>query len=393
MRKPFIGPRHPAYFTKTGRGQRWEMLVLNEHKTTGSPYETFTSNDRAQLKRDCEARRAEIADGITSRKGGRTLGELLDAWLASVSDSVSADEKRERTFVAYSTSAKRVTAELRGKLAHEIAPSELVSFRSAQLKRYDAKTVKQTFNVIAQALDFGIRDDTATGGPLAGKPNIARQPYMPKLAMPKTRTAPKACPRKDREAIRAALPGAHRVIVDLCYGAGLRIAEARTIGPRNLNVAARTLLVSGQARGADYAAPVKSRNGQDRIVPIPAWLVTVLVDHERLYGLSREGTYAHSLECDAPMGDSTWQRALKRARTKAGVAVTWTAHSWRHAFASEHLANHVDVATVAAWMGDDAETVWRTYVHPTKAHEHPTTELPAPPARMDSVGRRHLQVA
>jgi integrase len=38
-------------------------------------------------------------------------------------------------------------------------------------------------------------------------------------------------------------------------------------------------------------------------------------------------------------------------------------HALRHTYASAQLRHKVDIVRVAAWMGDDPETVWKTYAH------------------------------
>lgn len=400
-RKPIIGPRRPAYFRKTGKGAPWEILVLNHAKLAageGNPYEQHVGTSRDECNAWAETRRAELAEGIVNRKAGRTLGELLDAWLDSIHDTPG---RAPRTFLAYRASCARVPTALRKRLAHEIAPSELLRFRN-QLVRdgLGLATVRHTFTCLAMAWDHGMRDDIATGGPLSVRPNPARPPALPKLMVP-TSTTPKACPRIDREAIRAELPGAMRVMVDLCYGAGLRFAEALAITPSCVDRDALTLTVGGQwsryGKGSTGTtslrgiATAKSRRSQGRVVPVPAWLVTALAEHERLYGLSGVGTYSMGARNTAhPLDSRTWAENLSAARERAGVATAWTAHSWRHAFASEHLANGAPVADVARWMGDSVLTVIRTYTHAIDTSARPAVELPAP-ARRESVGKRHLK--
>lgn len=394
-RKPVIGPERPSYYKRTGKGAPWQIRVLNPH--TGD-YEQ-TSGTRDQCVAWANERRAELERGVINRKAGRTLGELLDAWLESVHDTPG---KAPRTYLAYRASCARVPAKLRARLAHEVAPSELLALRNQLVRDGLALvTVRHTFTCVAMAWDHGIRDDMATGGPLNGKLNPARPPALPKLTVP-TSTTPKACPRADREAIRAALPGSMRVIVDLCYGAGLRFAEALAITPACLDRNSLTLTVGGQwsrfGKGSTGTTSVrgmasaKSQRSQGRVVPIPAWLVTALAEHERLYGLSGVGTYAMGArDTSQPLDSCTWADNLAAARERAGVATAWTAHSWRHAFASEHLANHVDVARVAEWMGDSVLTVIRTYTHAVDPTARPAVELPAPSVRGESVGKRHLK--
>lgn len=61
--------------------------------------------------------------------------------------------------------------------------------------------------------------------------------------------------------------------------------------------------------------------------------------------------------------DSTYLRHFHAAAALAGLDADWTPHDLRHHYASVLLRAGVDVAEVAARLGDTIAVVQQTYAH------------------------------
>ena len=139
--------------------------------------------------------------------------------------------------------------------------------------------------------------------------------------------------------------------------AGLRFGEIAGLTAADIDLQGRILHISkqyGLIASTVYAfKPVKSNNGF-RDVPIPPALVKILSDYlqNRIYHLDdsrifkiRESSYVNS--------------RIKKYNKACSI------HKLRHTYATLLLGHGVDVKTVAALLGDNVNTVIRTYIHYT----------------------------
>ena len=130
----------------------------------------------------------------------------------------------------------------------------------------------------------------------------------------------------------------HRAVLTSCYAAGLRISEAVSLRPRDID-SARMVLRVEQGKGR-----------KDRYVMLSPKLLEVLRDYWRrtrpagewLFPGQRPGR--HISQC-------TVAQACLRARASAGLEKPLTPHSLRHGFAVHLLENGVDVRTIQMLLG------------------------------------------
>lgn len=139
--------------------------------------------------------------------------------------------------------------------------------------------------------------------------------------------------------------------------AGLRFGEIAGLTAADIDLEGKILHINKQygvvSKNVYAFKPVKSNNGF-RDIPIPPTLVKILSDYlqNRIYRLDdgrifkiRDPSYIN------------WK--IKKYHK------TCSMHKLRHTYATLLLGHGVDVKTVAALLGDNVDTVIRTYIHYT----------------------------
>lgn len=188
-------------------------------------------------------------------------------------------------------------------------------------------------------------------------------------------------------AVRDALPARYQVIPELGAGTGMRQGEmfglaaddVQFLGRRpEVAVTRQVKLVQGQL----HYGPVKNR--KPHAVPLAPSLALALARHMERFpprevtlpwhepgNRERHGQPVTArLILTAAMGGALRRqdfdaRVWRPALVAAGVTPTRQdgCHALRHTFASVQLRARVDVARVAAWLGDTVQMTVRTYVH------------------------------
>jgi integrase len=152
--------------------------------------------------------------------------------------------------------------------------------------------------------------------------------------------------------------GQHSLAVWIMHGTGCRISECLGLRGSDFRDAFKTVRIQRQADDGQ-AAPLKARReGQFRDVPVPTWLSKMVKTHVAAHGLgalfpgrSKEFTSYESV-----------QGKIKTLAAQLGLD-GFTAHQFRHAFATALLTNHMDIIAVAEWLGDGVKVVQETYAH------------------------------
>lgn len=146
--------------------------------------------------------------------------------------------------------------------------------------------------------------------------------------------------------------------VSILYYTGLRRGELMGLSWDKINWKDSTLTIDAQYNktrtGKLTTQTPKSRNGY-REIPIPAKLVSILKHHHNTYPIRLDRKlFTHPVV--------VVRRVCVAMRN---VHPDLSPHCLRHTYATRLLAQGVDVRTVAALIGDDTETVIRTYIHYT----------------------------
>ena len=204
-------------------------------------------------------------------------------------------------------------------------------------------------------------------------------PWMQSIGRPHRRPrVPVVLSRSEVAAVLAGLEGTHRILAQLLYGTGMRIAEALQLRVKDVEFDRRVIVVRS------------SKGGKDRVVMLPAALEP---------GLREQLRHARAVwEADARAGrggvqmpdalerkypragaswawfwvfpqaghsvcprtgavrrhhlfDQTFQRGFKRAVQAAGIERPATPHTLRHSFATHLLQSGSDIRTVQQLLG------------------------------------------
>jgi integron integrase len=219
-------------------------------------------------------------------------------------------------------------------------------------------------------------------------------PWMQHIGRPqRKRRLPGVLSAEEVARVLGSLDGEHRLLAQLLYGTGLRIAEALQLRIKDLDFEHRTLIVRA------------GKGGKDRAVMLPASLVLPLREQVARTRL----LWAHDREANAPgvqlpdalarkypraaeawtwywvfpqdkpsrdprsgtmrrhhLYDETFQRAFKRAAQRAGVDSPATPHTLRHCFATHLLQAGYDIRTVQELLGHADVSTTMIYTHVLK---------------------------
>ncbi|MEN9222536.1 MAG: integron integrase, partial [Thermostichus sp. BF3_bins_97] len=186
------------------------------------------------------------------------------------------------------------------------------------------------------------------------------------------------------------LSGIHRLVVQLLYGSGLRLAEAQQLRVKDVDFAQCQLAIRN------------SKGMESRVTMLPETLVEPLQEHllwvKRQHQEDLEQGYGSvylpfALERKYPNAEREWiwqyvfpaerlsqdprsgitrrhhlhesglQRAIKQAVHKAGIPKRVSCHTFRHSFATHLLQNGYDIRTVQELLGHKNVKTTRVYTH------------------------------
>ena len=204
------------------------------------------------------------------------------------------------------------------------------------------------------------------------------------------RRLPVVLTRAEVHALLANLDGTHALMAKLMYGTGMRLTEFLCLRVKDVELARREVVVR-QGKGA-----------KDRLTMFPASLLDEMAAHLDLvlaiynadraagvagvelpdaYGAKNPGAATHwgwhwvfpqdHLSEDPRTGirrrhhayDQTFQRAVKRAAAKAGIAKPVSTHTLRHSFATHLMEAGYDIRTVQELLGHKDVSTTMIYTH------------------------------
>lgn len=194
----------------------------------------------------------------------------------------------------------------------------------------------------------------------------------------RSRYLPTVLTPEEVKAIIVHLSGIHRLVAQVLYGSGLRLAEAQQLRVKDVDFNQRQLVIRN------------SKGMESRLTMLPETLVEPLQEHllwakrqhqqdlEQGYGsvylpfalerkypnAEREWSWhyvfpAERLSQDPRTGitrrhhlhESGLQRAIKQAVQKTGIPKRVSCHTFRHSFATHLLQNGYDIRTVQELLG------------------------------------------
>lgn len=145
-------------------------------------------------------------------------------------------------------------------------------------------------------------------------------------------------------------------LIELLYGAGLRIAEVVSIRVKDLDLARGEVRVTGKGekeRVALFGTPCVAALRRYLEDGRPHLLPTSRVTHEALF-LNRNG---------APLGERGARARLNATARRAGLPDGFHPHTLRHSFATHLLDGGADLRVVQELLGHESLGTTQVYTH------------------------------
>ena len=149
-------------------------------------------------------------------------------------------------------------------------------------------------------------------------------------------------------------------LVELLYGAGLRIAEVVSIRIREVDLARGEVRITGKGekqRVALFGAPCVSALKRYLAEGRPEILKASIVSSDALF-LNRNGTV---------LGERGARARLNAIAARAGLPVAFHPHTLRHSFATHLLDGGADLRVVQELLGHESLGTTQVYTHVSTA--------------------------
>jgi len=152
----------------------------------------------------------------------------------------------------------------------------------------------------------------------------------------------------------------HKACLTLIYTCGLRLHEATSIAPADID--SKRMVVH-----------VKDGKGrQDRIVPLPKATLHILRAHYKThrnqqYIFPAPGRGAHTGEpaSKIPLPDTSVQTVLKRVLRQVNIIKNVSIHNLRHSYATHLLEAGIDIRIIQKYLGHKSISSTMIYTHLT----------------------------
>ena len=139
-----------------------------------------------------------------------------------------------------------------------------------------------------------------------------------------------------------------KTILSVLYGAGLRLMEALTLVPSDINSTEMYILV---------------RNGKGRRTRKAHLSPALLSQLREYYRVYRPKRWLFENGKGSHLGDTFVQRACEQAATAAGLTKRVTPHTLRHSFATHLLEQGTDIRVIGELLGHASLKATMVYTH------------------------------
>lgn len=305
--------------------------------------------------------------------------------------------KSPRTYAQYESRIENHIIEPLGEVEiGDIKPSTIVQWINGRREHgLDETTIGLVFTHLSAIFESAIDDDVIGKNPCRGK---SVRDMKPKRSKPPARDVPLTGTQTDE--IREHLPARYKAIVDVGRGLGLRQGEIFGLGPDDIDWSEKLVHVTRQIafhRGTMVFAPPKCSDtdeDKDRFVPASEEVLFRLMAHmaehppvevtlpwKTIDGELHTAQLLFTSREHKPLNKNyinwVWKAALEAAgiikainHKPLGRGRLWEKcrdkmmHALRHLYASERIAEGMDVFTLARRMGHaDPTYTLRKYVH------------------------------
>jgi integrase/recombinase XerC len=274
---------------------------------------------------------------------------------------------------AYGSDLAQLVAHLGPEARPEaVTTDDLRAFLAARHRVLHPASIGRKLAAIRAFYRWLVRERDLARDPSAGLSAPKQPPRLPRpLSVDDCAAVAEAPPPAD-----GAVALRDRALVELLYGAGLRVGEVVALDVRDLDLLAREVRVLGKGR-------------KERSVPLPeaarealaAWL-----ESRRRPGYQAEPLFV-SLAGGTPggrLGERAVRRVLARRAAAAGVVDRVHPHRFRHSYAThlldmgadlreiQELLGHASLSTTQRYLAVSAERLFEVY-----DRAHPRSRRPA----------------
>lgn len=281
--------------------------------------------------------------------------EALRAQLAAWQRELGAVRRlAPRTLEAYGRDLDQFLGFLAGHTGGPVTLATLQDLRAADIRAFMAqrrgeslgsRSLARVLSALKSFFGFLERNDVLRTEAF----NAIRTPRLPR-SLPKALTVDEA--RQTIETTREMegrpwVAARDMAVLSLCYGAGLRIAEALALTGSDLE--GETLRVTG-------------KGGKTRLVPVLPAAVRAVAEYRRLcpYHLDAATPLFRGAR-GGPLNPAIVQREMARLRSALNLPETATPHALRHSFATHLLGRGGDLRTIQELLGHASLSTTQIY--------------------------------
>jgi integrase/recombinase XerD len=304
-----------------------------------------------------------------------TLDRLIDGYLARLATEVGLSR---HTRAAYADDLARFAAFAAGEFAitavDQVSRELVIGFQAAEAQRgIGARSQARRLSALRGLLRFAVDEGVLAESPIAG----LRQPKIP-------RRLPTTLSERDVELLLSAgdaspTPLRDRALLEVLYGAGLRVTELVTLTLDRVHLGEQMIRVQG-------------KGDKERLVPIGRAARAAIeryLTHERPRLLRRGKRTEVFL---SPRGHGLTRQAIfalvRRLASRAGVEVPPSPHGLRHAFATHLVERGADLRIVQALLGHEHISTTEIYTHVSRGQLRRVHGLHHPRERAARATRR-----
>ncbi len=347
----------PAH--KIKGSNRWcEWLNLGADPATGRRIRRRVeakTKRHAEMKAKALRERFERGENITDKP--RTLGELLDDWLATIERG----GKAHNTLLTYrNTCANHLKPRLGATAVPKLRARDIQKVFNEWADQFAPSTIQSFKTVLVAALDLAIEQDERTDNPAA------------RIRIPTVKRAPGRSLSSDEVRAVLAQCAGHRygLAVQLAL-MGLRRGEIPGLRWEDFDEVAGTLKIERQIQRANRELVAKApKDGSERMLSLGPKMTAALrqlrwrqADERDAMGWENSGYIFVSTNTGGVCPPETIYRAFKTIATAAGIEPA-RLHDCRHTAATKLLSEGEDIATVADVLGHASAAVTASvYAH------------------------------
>lgn len=210
-------------------------------------------------------------------------------------------------------------------------------------------TIRRQVSALHTYFGFLIGEGLLTGDPSDRLETPKRWRTLPEVLSVAEVEAMLAAPSPDQP-----LGWRNRALLELGYGAGLRVSELCTLGVQDLLLSEGLVRVFGKG-GKERLVPI----GRKVIGPVSVYLNQTRPDLDQGHGAGRVLLNARG----APLSRVGAWGIIKRIAAQAGLTKRVTPHTLRHSFATHLLEGGADLRAVQEMLGHVDLATTQIYTH------------------------------